>query len=450
MGLEFRGGRYRRYVRMGKRTIKDGEAAVVWNRSGRSEEILGPRLKRLFYAHIRFLERHTASPTQYIEVHNKDGSIEHLRGPATLFENPVRHNMVRVHDTLHVPSSQECIVVYRDDISPPKPEKARLVDETPADAPAEGDGGASQVRRRVVNGPARFMPEVGECVHTFEWSKCTSEKTSFSMMKLNKQLWELESEFTLADNEKATIKLTVEFQASDIDVVLGCDDPLASMRSALQADLAVLGPKLESHQLMGPVEPAFAADKSTFGNLVQAGSDAGLTVLGLKFRGFEPNQELRRKLLELARRQEKRREQQDAAEQAALCAKQEAERAAATAQAQRQARQEQADSMQAIADAEYANKRRAAEHERELEERAAAHELEMKRLRADFERGLTAQKREDTVAMLTSLNQLGLDVTRYLCGEEAKDGSERLPSMLDVRLAVAQALQLESREVGRK
>ena len=43
MGLDFRGGNYRRYIRFGKRTIKQGEAAAVWNMNGTQTEIIGPR-----------------------------------------------------------------------------------------------------------------------------------------------------------------------------------------------------------------------------------------------------------------------------------------------------------------------------------------------------------------------------------------------------------------------
>ena len=34
MGIDFRDARYRRFVTLGKRTVKDGECMVVWNRKG--------------------------------------------------------------------------------------------------------------------------------------------------------------------------------------------------------------------------------------------------------------------------------------------------------------------------------------------------------------------------------------------------------------------------------
>jgi hypothetical protein len=44
MGLTFRSGTYRRHVNVGKRTIKDGEAALIWSRNGVAREIKGPAL----------------------------------------------------------------------------------------------------------------------------------------------------------------------------------------------------------------------------------------------------------------------------------------------------------------------------------------------------------------------------------------------------------------------
>lgn len=106
MGLDFRGGNYKRYVRFGKRTIKQGEgssphtdcllfksseyvssnnlslsalstAAAVWNMSGVQTEIVGPKLVRLFYSNIRFLDRYSAKSEQYLVV-SYIGEIEKI------------------------------------------------------------------------------------------------------------------------------------------------------------------------------------------------------------------------------------------------------------------------------------------------------------------------------------------------------------------------------------
>ena len=110
MGLDFRSSGYRRYVRLGKRTIKDGEAASVWDMNGTHRLILGPKLVRLFYSQIRFLDRFTASSDEYLEVRFLDGRTEHLMGPVSVHLCPVYHSFVKVRECIRVPSAAHAVV----------------------------------------------------------------------------------------------------------------------------------------------------------------------------------------------------------------------------------------------------------------------------------------------------------------------------------------------------
>jgi hypothetical protein len=92
------------------------EACVIWNRLGRHRQVIGPQLVRLFYRYvrcfswytvlttnrvassIRFLTRFTARPDEYVLISHKDGRIEHVRGPVTMFLNPVHHDGMEVRD----------------------------------------------------------------------------------------------------------------------------------------------------------------------------------------------------------------------------------------------------------------------------------------------------------------------------------------------------------------
>jgi hypothetical protein len=55
MCRDFRNGISQQPVRVGigKRTIKDEEAAVIWNVNGVSCEVVGPHLVRLFYSNVQ-------------------------------------------------------------------------------------------------------------------------------------------------------------------------------------------------------------------------------------------------------------------------------------------------------------------------------------------------------------------------------------------------------------
>ena len=56
----FRDGSYYRSVWMGKRTVKEGECAAIWDMSGERKKIEGPQRVRLWFSHVRFLDKHTA------------------------------------------------------------------------------------------------------------------------------------------------------------------------------------------------------------------------------------------------------------------------------------------------------------------------------------------------------------------------------------------------------
>jgi hypothetical protein len=113
MGVTFRTGGYIRFVRIGGRTIKDGEAAAVWNRSGTHSQIIGPRRVNLFYSTIRFLTRHKAESHQYLVVKNRNGEVDHMHGPEELYENPAYHDEVSVEDAILL-KVQRCIIVHTD------------------------------------------------------------------------------------------------------------------------------------------------------------------------------------------------------------------------------------------------------------------------------------------------------------------------------------------------
>ena len=176
MGLDFRTGSYRRYVRLGKRTVKDGECACVWYMDGTHKQIVGPALVRLFYANIRFLDRYAATSTQYLRVNFVDGHCEHVAGPISMYLNPVIHASITVEDFHQLKSSSERIVVYsrvheaapsrlpsasaaKTDFAPGPDEPdidVELIKKPPAALePTMLSSSSSALVRRVISGPHR-------------------------------------------------------------------------------------------------------------------------------------------------------------------------------------------------------------------------------------------------------------------------------------------------------
>ena len=100
MGLDFRGGNYKRRVFFGKRTVKEGEGAVIWNRWGTPRVVDHGKLCYMWFSTIRFMDRFVADRSEYLIVKYRDGRIEHIRGPVAMFENHIEHLSIQVKEAI--------------------------------------------------------------------------------------------------------------------------------------------------------------------------------------------------------------------------------------------------------------------------------------------------------------------------------------------------------------
>lgn len=155
----FRDGSYYRHVVVGKRTVKEGECAAIWTASGDRKLVEGPRRVRLWFSHIRFLDRYVADEGQFLSVQYRDGRKENVRGPIARFNDPCVHQSIEVKNAYKL-ATNEALVVYC--------EKA---EGAPANCePSKGPlvKGAA-VERRIVTGPAIFVPSARDWIHQFSW-----------------------------------------------------------------------------------------------------------------------------------------------------------------------------------------------------------------------------------------------------------------------------------------
>merc|ERR1719378_568814 len=113
--MTFRDGSYYASVIFGKRTVKEGECCAVWTASGERKLKEGPQRVRLWWSQVRFLDRYVADGNQYLEIQNRDGSREHLRGPVALFFDPCQHEKMEVREAVKL-AANEAVVVYKESL----------------------------------------------------------------------------------------------------------------------------------------------------------------------------------------------------------------------------------------------------------------------------------------------------------------------------------------------
>lgn len=306
MGVTFRSGGYIRHVNFGGRTIKDGEAAAIWDANGIHRQIIGPKRVWLLNSTIRFLTRRKAESHQYLKVSHRDGRIEHISGPAVLYENPAYHDAVRVEDGIRLCSHTECVVTFASSLeitakkvtarnkgsdgsdsstidSIQKSSTSRDLKEkkpitrnssTPFNA---SNHHLSQNERRIIYGPTLFIPEPSEYVQTFTWLNHTpslqilrtSNSTSFDVT------------IPTSDGFTFDTSLVLSYTITSIDrLISNKTDPIQQLYNGVCYDSQTLGDGIPSKLLKSNKESIISklSQMDTYPSLIQACNECGMKV----------------------------------------------------------------------------------------------------------------------------------------------------------------------------
>lgn len=203
-------------------TVEDGQRVLLVDREGRMEEVVGPRRVWSFRKRVQAMAHHVAHPGEFLITRFRDGRQEHLRGPAHVWFDPRAHLAIAREEALQI-ATREAVVVYaRDD--------------------------AGDVHRRVVEGPAVFVPEPGEWLHTFSWHGSRGSDSGYRKVPnglVFQKLWLLPDQMyhdvpdvRTADDALLTIRLMVFFELVDIERMLASThDPIGDFVNAATSDV---------------------------------------------------------------------------------------------------------------------------------------------------------------------------------------------------------------------
>lgn len=231
MGVTFRSGEYVRFVRMGGRTIKDGEATVVWNNRGVATQIIGPQRVGLWWSTIRFLTHFKAGANQYLVVEHCNGRVEHMNGPFGMYLNPVVHSSIEVKDATILASKEDCIVVF----SPVQKTSEHAVSEK-----------VEWSNLRVIYGPTIHFPSPGEAVHNFMWHEpartlnfpgCSQGQEGFKVLHLMKtRFWAVSLTVKTSESHHVSVTLGISYCVESVEKCLSTQDPIQLIEAALLHD----------------------------------------------------------------------------------------------------------------------------------------------------------------------------------------------------------------------
>lgn len=204
-------------------TVEEGQRKLMRRPNGTMEVVVGPsrvwRGSNTFAPMAHFI----AHPGDYLLVRFRDGHQEHLTGPAEVWFDPRIHQEVRSQEGLQL-AAKEAVVVY---------------------SAKEGTG---IVQRRVVYGPALFVPQPGEWLHTFSWHasrggakgvvKVPNGLVFQKLWMMPDQMYHDVADVRTADDAVLTVRLMIFFELVDINTMLDAThDPIGDFVNAASSDV---------------------------------------------------------------------------------------------------------------------------------------------------------------------------------------------------------------------
>jgi len=395
----------------GFKTIPQGQRAAIWDRTGRMRLIDGPRRLFLIDDRVEPLARYAAAPHQYLIVRFKDGQKEHLRGPASVWLDPVLHEAISVEPAIPI-DANESVVVYRQE------------NET--------------VQRRIVRGPEVFVPQPNEWVHQFSWHgadpknpqrKLPSALRFFKLRVIPDQMYFDVEDVRTADDALVIVKVMIFFELVDIALMLDqTHDPVGDFINALSADVIDFIAAQTFEKFKEKTEQL--NELATYPQLIQRAQRIGYRINKVVYRGYHASDKLQRMhddAIEARTRLKLESETESQAQEIAdLKLERESERAV-----ERRKMEE--------TETAHKNQMMRMQHEEQMRQQRTQLEqrLEARRLRGLLKlQHQEAQHREQSVYYKT-MQEMQVDLTRYLVARYQNpdrliriDGNGRKPPQL--------------------
>jgi len=381
-------------------TVAEGQRVLAMDKKGRGEILIGPcrvpRKGRKFHV----LQHHVAYPGEFLIVRFKDGSQKHLPGPSEIWLDPRAHSDCEKEDALQI-SAKESVVVYS---------KQKI----------EKDGEEKEeVQRRIVSGPALFVPEPGEWLHTFCWhgSKGQGYKKLPGGMVFQK-LWQMPDqmyhdveEVRTSDDVILTIKLMIFFELVDVEKMLDAThDPIGDFINATSSDVLDLVGRCSFDEFKTQTDKL--NDRNNYTQLLGRAEQIGYRINKLVSRGYSTTaalQSMHEQAIETRTRLKLEKETERQSQELADFKQSREYQRASKSRAEELERQE---------------------HKLEVQKRSQLELLELEKQKLEFSRDQDdlntkaqlekqAKDAEQRLSFIKELKDMGVDLTSYLTQNRA-------------------------------
>jgi hypothetical protein len=375
--------------------VEEGQRVLMIESDGQVQEVVGPKKVWSWGRKFRTMGHWVAHPGEFLVVRFRDGSQEHLIGPDDVWLDPRKHVSVTKEEALQI-ASKEAVVVYSTD---------------------EED----EVSRRIVHGPAMFVPKPGEWLHTFSWHG--SKMVGDSVRKIPnamvfQKLWLMPDQMyhdvtnvRTANDAVLTVHLMIFFELIDIEKMLETShDPIGDFVNAATSDIVEFISKFDFEtfkQNTGNLN-----DLSSYKQITSRGEQCGYRINKVVYRGYSAPKSLQdmhnqaiesRTRLQLERQTERQAQELEDYKLERNLSRSERKRTESAAELQ--------------SSLEHQRKR----HQVAMQEQSDQRKAQREQQRADQLENLEQQvKHYDALRdHLEQLKTLGVDLTAYLTQERA-------------------------------
>ncbi|MEN0062868.1 MAG: hypothetical protein AAGA48_12010 [Myxococcota bacterium] len=205
-------------------TVEDGQRVIVTDRRGNVDIVEGPKRILTWGRKIRPMNHYVAHPGDFLVVRFRDGSQQHLAGPAHCWFDPRIHLSVDKEEAVQL-ADKEAVVVY-----------------------SESEEEDRSISRRIEHGPATLVPGPGEWLHTFVWHGPSPDANTFQKVPGGltfQKLWLMPDQMyhdvvdvRTADDAVLTIRLMLFFELVDIErMLVTTHDPIGDFVNAATSDV---------------------------------------------------------------------------------------------------------------------------------------------------------------------------------------------------------------------
>jgi hypothetical protein len=371
--------------------VEEGQRVLMRQPDGTVEVVVGPKRIWRFRKLFTPMRHYVAHPGEFLIVRYRDGRQEHLPGPGEQWLDPRVHQSVTVQEGLQL-AAKEAVVVYSKPV------------------------GADTVTRRITYGPALFIPQPGEWLHTFSWhaskgghqgvQKIPNSLVFQKLWLMPDQMYHDVTDVRTADDAVLTVRLMIFFELTDIERMLDTThDPIGDFVNAATSDVVAFTGRHDFEAFKRNVNQL--NELEIYRQLTSRAAQSGYRINKVVYRGYGAPQALQQ-MHDQAIEARTKLQLERATEQQA----QDLEDYKLGSQIARSSKRRAEQSTEVEHDLELARRR----HEADLRQRESLYGQHREQRRLEAEQALALRQRQDGQQRehLGALRELSVDLTAYL------------------------------------